>query len=535
MTSSSSSVSAGSTAQLVWDSEGVTTCNGTGDWGGAKPVNGTANVIPRQSTNTYVLSCVGDNGSALATVNIDLIAQGTVSVDVQADVDITAIGGDAIVSWTSRGASSCTTSGAWTGTRPLRGVEVVRGLNATATYTMTCVGPGGSATDTATVNVVPPPTLSLSAVPPAVYTNEKTELRWQAQNADTCVASGAWTGARATSGTEQSPALSADATFSMSCTGISGSVSKSVIVDVSDPPTPSLSLSTLTPTVPNGALGMLQWQGIRVSNCVASGNWSSTRESSGTEPVGPITANQSYTLSCDSPAGTITKSVNVSVVGSPPGPAKIELTRAAFVEFTGRDGHQGYFAVNDQPVLRGPTSPVSVEIVGPVATVAFSFVDSQGQKLADAAIAPNASTDDPEDYFGEVSVPAQRFRIRAVGNTEAGASFDLTSREFASVAFSPRFGAAQLELRRSEQATVPVVFQNHGSDGVFTISVNGPLVSSIAESVTIASGQQVERSLAVDSNLVTGVPGIFDITATMSRQDDSSRQVGSVMSVAVNP
>ena len=79
-------------------------------------------------------------------------------------VDIKANGSDgpitipynssATLSWTSTNATSCQASGAWSGTKPLSGSESTGNLTTgTYTYTLTCQGAGGTASDSVTVNV----------------------------------------------------------------------------------------------------------------------------------------------------------------------------------------------------------------------------------------------------------------------------------------------------------------------------------------------------------------------------------------------
>ena len=408
ISTSASSVNPGSSAQIVWDTEGVTSCTASGDWTGTRLTNGVLNVIPQQPTNTYALTCNGPNGGATASANISLIAQGAVSVDLKSDVSVTPIGGDTILSWTSKGAANCTGSGAWSGAKSLRGAEVLRGLKSNASFSIQCTGPGGNSTDTALVEVRPAPIIELTAAPAAAYVGDKTELQWNAQYADTCMATGDWSGARPTSGTESSKVLDVNATFTLTCAGISGSVSKSVSVTVTPPPDPSLTLTSLTPSVPSGSYGMLRWQGIRVSNCQASGGWSGARDSSGSEPVGPLTTNQTYTLECSGTGGPFTKTASMSVIAAPPAPTTVSLISADFVELIGREGHEGYLTVNDQPVLRGEPLSMKVELAGPVSTVNFSLIDTQGQKIADATLDAIAATARPGDFLGEVSPPTRR-------------------------------------------------------------------------------------------------------------------------------
>ena len=60
------------------------------------------------------------------------------------------------LSWTTTYATSCAASGGWSGSKALNGSEVVVPLPPPqVTYTLTCSGPGGSASDSVTINITP--------------------------------------------------------------------------------------------------------------------------------------------------------------------------------------------------------------------------------------------------------------------------------------------------------------------------------------------------------------------------------------------
>ena len=59
----------------------------------------------------------------------------------------------AILTWTSNNADYCTASGDWSGSKAISGSESTGNLTSSKTYTLTCSGPGGSASDSVTVNV----------------------------------------------------------------------------------------------------------------------------------------------------------------------------------------------------------------------------------------------------------------------------------------------------------------------------------------------------------------------------------------------
>jgi hypothetical protein len=59
-------------------------------------------------------------------------------------------------------------------------------------------------------------------------------ISWSATNVSSCTASGGWSGGRSTSGNESTGALTGTKTYTLACTGSSGSVNKSVSVSVAD-------------------------------------------------------------------------------------------------------------------------------------------------------------------------------------------------------------------------------------------------------------------------------------------------------------
>ena len=64
-----------------------------------------------------------------------------------------ASGGSSMLTWSSTNATACTAAGSWSGTENTNGTQSTGPLVASATYTLTCIGPGGSASQTAAVAV----------------------------------------------------------------------------------------------------------------------------------------------------------------------------------------------------------------------------------------------------------------------------------------------------------------------------------------------------------------------------------------------
>ena len=105
-----------------------------------------------------------------------------------------------------------------------------KSILAFALFLSACGGGGGGGAPA--VPVTPAASVNLSADPSSVLLTNTTTLTWSTSNATSCSASGAWSGTKATSGTEAVTISTAgDNSFTLSCTGAGGSGSASVTVE----------------------------------------------------------------------------------------------------------------------------------------------------------------------------------------------------------------------------------------------------------------------------------------------------------------
>lgn len=175
---------------------------------------------------------------------------------------------------------------------------------------------GGSSND-----ATAPPTVSLNATPLSVAAGGSALLAWSSTQAESCVASGAWSGSRAPVGSESTGPLSASQSYALVCTGPGGTAEASVTVGVGAAPTPTVTLSVTPTSVAPGGAATLTWQSANATSCSASGAWSGPRSLSGSSSTGPLDTSRNYTLTCTSPGGTASQTVAVAVQGSVPPPA----------------------------------------------------------------------------------------------------------------------------------------------------------------------------------------------------------------------
>ncbi len=145
--------------------------------------------------------------------------------------------GQTTLTWTTSGATGCTASGAWAGGRPTSGQEVVGPLTSDSDFELRCANASNvTISDTLRISVLgssgSAPTLSLSANPAVVSPNGSSMISWSANDADSCMAGGAWGGPKSTSGDEMTGTLTTTSTYSLECSGPGGSVTQQVVITV---------------------------------------------------------------------------------------------------------------------------------------------------------------------------------------------------------------------------------------------------------------------------------------------------------------
>ena len=78
-------------------------------------------------------------------------------------------------------------------------------------------------------------------------------------------------------------------------------------------PVPTVSLTASPTSITSGTASTLTWSSTNVTSCTASGAWSGTKSTSGSQSTGNLTANSTFTLSCTGTGGTTNQSVSVNV------------------------------------------------------------------------------------------------------------------------------------------------------------------------------------------------------------------------------
>ena len=316
-------VSSGGSAMLSWSSTNASSCTASGGWSGSEPTNGSASTGALSATTTYALSCSGPGGSASQSVTVS-VSTPAPAVSLSASPTGVSSGGSAMLSWSSSNASSCTASGAWSGSKPTNGSASTGALSATTTYALSCSGPGGSASQSVTVSVsTAPPTISGT---PATSVTAGTAYSFTPTASDpsgnllsfSITNKPAWaTFSIATGQLSGTPSASDVGTYNGIVISVSnGSASASLLafaITVNAVASPTVTLNASPGTVSSGSATTLYWSATNANSCSASGGWSGSEPTSGSASTGALTASTTYALTCTGPGGSASASATVSV------------------------------------------------------------------------------------------------------------------------------------------------------------------------------------------------------------------------------
>ena len=333
------SATQGDTVELQWTSGDARTCQGTSNMSTSGRTSGTVTDQPSVGTKTYALSCTGDGGSASDSARASVSAPSNPpSASIRARVKTPEIkswhtGSFSIESnegiqihYTSENTTRCDSSdfNTFGETEGWRGDVAEPAPGGSRTYTVTCTGPGGTASDSITVSTnqaVSTPSVSLYANPSSITQGQNATLTWSSSNTSTCSGSGSgFSTGNATNGSDGvSP--SSTTTYSITCTGPGGSDTDSVNIIVTEP-SPTASLEVQNTTQGTGWTGnnitilpseqiALRWGSSNAGSCNGS-NFSTGGSTSGTQNT--VTepsagGNTVYSISCSGASDSLRVSV----------------------------------------------------------------------------------------------------------------------------------------------------------------------------------------------------------------------------------
>ncbi|NND65616.1 MAG: hypothetical protein HKM24_06595 [Gammaproteobacteria bacterium] len=136
------------------------------------------------------------------------------------------------LAWNAANASACIASGAWTGSKPVVSAETIAPSD-TGTYQLVCSNNEGSTTRSVTVTVnASVPEVTLVASPATVDEGNISTLTWSVSDADSCMASGAWSGIKNIAGGNETVSPNTTSQYILTCSNSAGSAQADVTVTV---------------------------------------------------------------------------------------------------------------------------------------------------------------------------------------------------------------------------------------------------------------------------------------------------------------
>lgn len=313
------SIAVGQSIAVSWSSQNSSACSAVGPWTGSLPLTGDENAtIYEPGTYDIGVECSGPGGSTYRYMQVEVVGE-PVAVTMSADPVSVPVGGTSTLSWSAPMANVCTATNSWIGNRPTSGSAPVTVANEGANnYEMVCQARIGQVRGIVIVTGVQA-RVTLTAAPETVGAGQTTTLTWSSTQASSCVASGAWSGAKAASGSEEvtAPTLGTH-DFSLSCSnpGAAGTDSTTVTAVA-----PTLAFRAFPASVPAGEPVTLSWESAYAKECTASGGWSGTRTLANFETFTPVAAGSvEYVLTCGNDGGTAMKTATITATAAATAP-----------------------------------------------------------------------------------------------------------------------------------------------------------------------------------------------------------------------
>ena len=160
----------------------------------------------------------------------------------------------------------------------------------------------------------PPPNVNFSVSQST--TDTSSNIIWSS-NADSCVASGAWSGSKSTSGSFNTGPISEDTLYTLTCAGKGGTKSQSVTVKT--PPNVAIVFTKTSKeaSLPKGTGTFLSWTVTNAASCTSSGAWSGPLALSGVYDTKALFESKTYDITCTGLSGTIAKKSLTLTIGAP--------------------------------------------------------------------------------------------------------------------------------------------------------------------------------------------------------------------------
>jgi hypothetical protein len=217
--------------------------------------------------------------------------------------------------------------------------------------------------------------------------------------------------------------------------------------------------------------------------------------------------------------------------------SEIFLMAVEFVQLGGRPAHEGYFRIPGQPMAGKPVD-LRVNLSGGAKSAEFNFVSEAGEAIKPFAMRLDNHSGDDQEFFGEVDLPSQPFRVAVSGKDPGGFRFQrFNSPLFRAQTVSVTPEGGERDLLPGKTKTLKYTVRNTGAPATFRIVVwDSRQFTTRTEppELTLLTGAAgaVSVDLTVPASTPAGTGVTFVITATSTTSQEISNSMVEEFSVA---
>jgi PKD repeat protein len=320
ISASPNSVVAPGSTTISWTSANATAVVVTGNGLNSTAASGSQNITGLGvGSYNYTVTAQGPSGPATETATVTVTSVPSVSGSISASPSTGTEPASSTISWTTSNASSVSVNGPGLASAATDGTQIVSGLPAgTHTYTLIAQGSGGPVTQSATVTVVAPAsvTASITASPVATTAPGVTTITWSSANATSVTVSGSGLNSTAPNGSQLLTGLPAGTySYTITAQGPNGPATQTATFTV-NPAAPtvsgSIAASPTTTTAPGSTT--LTWTTADATSVFVTGPGVASTAFSGTQNVTGLSAGtHTFSLTAQGNGGPITRTVTVTV------------------------------------------------------------------------------------------------------------------------------------------------------------------------------------------------------------------------------
>ncbi len=246
----------------------------------------------------------------------------------------TAPPGSYTLSWTSSNAAACIASGAWSGAQATNSTQAFSGVaSGSYTYTLVCSNQNGSATDSVVVNVLSPPTVSVTT-PASLTAPANFTASWTSTNATSCTGSNRFVGLSGLTGSKSESGLTAgNYDYTVTCVNAGGSASDTKRTTIYAAPTVDVRINGVDGaaiTLVSPATYSATWTSSNATSCTGSSRLAGYSGLTGSrnETNIPGGTTYTYTMVCQNALGaSATDSTTVTVIAPLSGTISVTYAR----------------------------------------------------------------------------------------------------------------------------------------------------------------------------------------------------------------